>query len=682
MGKTSNEYNDNLFRLAAMLYKDENYDSSRENIIRKIIESIFLEDNSKKTVFEIIEICRLHYKLTITEDEIENVIYSNTDKFIIKREGLVNNLKTCLTEKRIQALKEHESLWIEDYIDEFLKVNVYDEKINGKEVLYKFLYEVFTSNYKSYQYFLNKENVEGDFSIDLKNYNEEEKRIINDFLNFDDENKDKAIFDIVSLSLEYCILTGDSKQVYVQGIRNKVFYLDSNIIYRAIGINGESRKELTLRFLEKCISNNIKLAISKYSEKEFKDSIEYHLKRIGRYKHRNINSDIYNKYSHGYDIYTFYYEWCSGRSNRDMTFFKAHINNLYSELLDRFKIEVDFTEYFKDDDEELIEIISSITSFKGEASNIILEYDAKNILALKRLRHRTNDSNKKLLETKYYVISTDQALREWDYRVNFNKTPLILLPSQWLAIMLRFVGRTSDDYKSFISFLNLRQNGDSLDSEKLHAILSGISELTEDLNYQKRYAAEIIELKAEDIVSMEDPYKIYEETKIYVKDDLENTLKYAQNEIIIAEEQLSATKKDIEINYISKEAHNEEVDKARNERDLYRNQLIDKEVKEELDKWSRKGYLGLFVAFLLLLWGISHFAWKDSKYNFVSGKVIPYIEKLPDISKQLFITLDALISLTFPGVSLKFSYNRLYRESEKYIKKREELRQEKTKRFD
>ena len=137
MGKTSNEYNDNLFRLAAMLYKDENYDSSRENIIRKIIESIFVKDNSKKTVFEIIEICRLHYKLTITEDEIENVIYSNTDKFIIKREGLVNNLKTCLTEKRIQALKEHESLWIEDYIDEFLKVNVYDEKINGKEVLYK-----------------------------------------------------------------------------------------------------------------------------------------------------------------------------------------------------------------------------------------------------------------------------------------------------------------------------------------------------------------------------------------------------------------------------------------------------------------------------------------------------------------------------------------------------------------
>ena len=125
---------------------------------------------------------------------------------------------------------------------------------------------------------MNKENVEGDFSIDLKNYNEEEKRIINDFLNFDDENKDKAIFDIVSLSLEYCILTGDSKQVYVQGIRNKVFYLDSNIIYRAIGINGESRKELTLRFLEKCISNNIKLAISKYSEKEFKDSIEYHQK--------------------------------------------------------------------------------------------------------------------------------------------------------------------------------------------------------------------------------------------------------------------------------------------------------------------------------------------------------------------------------------------------------------------
>lgn len=676
MATKSNEYNNNLFRLAAMLYRDENYNSSRENILRKIIESIFLEDNSKKTIFEIIEVCRLNYKLTITEDEIENVIYSNEDRFIIKREELDNNLKICLADKRIQTLKRHEGLWIENYIDEFLEKVEYDDKSNGKEILYKFLYEVFTSNYKSYQYFLNKENVDGEFSIDLKNYNEDEKKLINDFLNFDNEDKDKAIFDIVSLSLEYCILTGNSKQVYIQGIQNKVFYLDSNIIYRAIGINGESRKELTLRFLEKCRSNNIKLIISKYSEQEFKDSIGFYLKKINSYGHRKINSNLYNKYNEKHDVYNFYYEWCSGRDNRDITFFQAHINNLYSELLDRFKIEVDFIEYFKDDEEELIETISSITSYKGEASNITLEYDAKNILALKRLRHRTKDLNKKLLETKYYIISTDQALREWDHWVNCNKTPLILLPSQWLAIMLRFVGRTSDDYKSFVSFLNLRQNEDSLDSEKLHAILSGISELTEDLSYQKRYATEIIELKAEGIVSMDDPYEIYKETKIYVKDDLENTVKHVRNEIKAAEEQLSATKRDIEISYISKDIHNKEVNKIRSECDLYRNQLIDEKVEKELKRWSRKGYLGLFVAILILLWGISHFAWTDSKYNFVYGNIITYIETLPNSSKELFLEIDKYITLVLFGICLRFSYNRFWKESKKYIEKQDEVREE------
>lgn len=682
MGTTLNEYNDNVFRLAAMLYKDENYDSSRENIIRKIIESIFLEDNSKRTMFEIIEICRLHYNLTFTEREVKNVIYSNTDRFIIKRKETGNNIKICLTGKRIQTLKEHEGLWIENYIDEFLEKVEYEDKINAKEILYRFLYEVFTSNYKSYQYFLNKKNVDGEFSVDLKNYNEEEKRLINDFLNLDNEDKDKAIFDIVSLSLEYCILTGNSKQVYIQGIQNKVFYLDSNIIYRAIGINGESRKELTLRFLEKCKNNNIKLTISKHSEQEFKDSIGLYLKKINSYGHRKINSNIYNEHSERYDVYTFYYEWCSGRRNNDITLFQAHINSLYSELLDRFKIRVDFVEYFKDDDEELIEIISSITSCKGESSNIILEYDAKNILALKRLRYRTNDLNKKLLETKYYIISTDQVLKEWDYRVNSNKTPLILLPSQWLAIMLRFVGRTSDDYKSFVSFLNLRQSEDSIDSEKLHAILSGISELTEDLSYQKRYATEIIELKAKNIVSMDDPHEIYEETKKYVKNDLESALKLAQSEIKAGKEKLSATERNIEVNYISKDAHNEEVNKARCERDLYRNQLIDKKIKEGLDKWSKKGYFGLFVALLLLLWGILHFVWKDSKYNFMYVKIIPNIETLPDISRQLFIAIDAFVSLTFPLVCIKFSCNRLYRKSKKYAKKEEELRQEKAKEFD
>lgn len=678
MNNTGNRYNDNLFRLAAMLYKDDKYNLNRSNIIRKIIESIFLEDNRMKSIIEIIDICKTNYNLIFTVDEVKRIIFDNRDNFIINNEK--DDLKTCLTERRIKGLKTHEGLWIGNYIEYFLEKTGYDDKDEGKEILYKFLHEIFTTNLKNYQYFLNKTNIDGEFSINLKNYNHKEKKLINDFLNFDDKGKDNAIFDIVSLSLEYCILTGNSKQVYVQGIRNKVFYLDSNIIYRAIGINGETRKQLTISFLEKCKNNNIEIAIFKYSDQEFKDSIKYHLKNIYEYKHKRIHSEVYRQYNNrNDDIYTFYYDWCSGgRINKDQSYFEAYIYSLYDDFLNKFNIRIDYTDYFENDDKELYNIMSTITKYKEEdVSDIIIENDAKNILALKNLRYKKGDLNKKLLETKYYMISTDQALREWDYKENKNQTPLILLPSHWMAIMLRYVGRTSDDYKSFVSFLNLRYNENFLDGPKLHAILSGISELTEDLSCQKRYAAQIIELRSRDIISIENYNEIYEETQKFVKEDLESTVKNLQNEINDVKEQLSVTREDMEKNYISKKIYNEEMNKVENERDLYKKQLIDKEIKEELNKWRRTGYLALFLLLIVLAWILLHFFWKDSKYNPIYRFVIPHFEGLPEISRNLILVFDVGICWSLPCICIKVLYDRLYKKSKKYINKEKELRQEK-----
>ena len=74
--------------------------------------------------------------------------------------------------------------------------------------------------------------------------------LINGFFKYESAEKDKLIFDIVSLSLEYCLLASP-KELNKRQISNKIFFLDSNVIYRAIGLNGEERKNLTLQFIKR-----------------------------------------------------------------------------------------------------------------------------------------------------------------------------------------------------------------------------------------------------------------------------------------------------------------------------------------------------------------------------------------------------------------------------------------------
>lgn len=67
------------------------------------------------------------------------------------------------------------------------------------------------------------------------------------------------------------------------------------------------------------------------------------------------------------------------------------------------------------------------------------------------------------------------------------------MPSQWLSIILRYMERTSDDYKSFVCFLNIKTGNDLLSEEQLHYVLSGISEVTTDIEQQRYFLKTIVE---------------------------------------------------------------------------------------------------------------------------------------------------------------------------------------------
>ena len=54
-------------------------------------------------------------------------------------------------------------------------------------------------------------------------------------------------------------------------------------------------------------------------------------------------------------------------------------------------------------------------------------------------------------------------------------------PSQWMALLLKYTSRTTDDFNSFASFLNIPREPNVVSETELQYALAGISEITEDL---------------------------------------------------------------------------------------------------------------------------------------------------------------------------------------------------------
>ncbi len=140
--------------------------------------------------------------------------------------------------------------------------------------------------------------------------------------------------------------------------------------------------------------------------------------------------------------------------------------------------------------------------------------DARNMHWIECVR---NGNNIDVASTKYYFVTSDQKLQSWDRTHSVNQ-PLTLLPSQWMGLILKYVSRSSDDYKSFVSFMNLPKDNSVISEDELQSVMAGISEMTEEFSKQESIIESLVEIKFGDILKG----NIQENAKAYAKDRLEN----------------------------------------------------------------------------------------------------------------------------------------------------------------
>ena len=425
--------------------------------------------------------------------------------------------------------------------------------------------------------------------------------------------------------------------------------------------------------MKKFSDSGEKLIISKPTESEFKDGLRGHTDRIRKYDSPRVNSKLFQEVQVQKDIYNYYHKWRMGKANTSLDLFVADIFSIYDNFKRDLKIDTDTKAPFdlqdKTTQEILIDYTSSISNFKSREGNEIIgsaTIDAENILWLETKRESKSQN---IFDTKFFFISTDQGLRRWDYQ-RANQTPIVLLPSQWMSILLRYLDRTDDDYKSFVNFLNLKNNEVLIDSEKLHIVLAGISEMTTSLEQQRTILHNLVENKFNGVISRGlNSDQIFENAKKYAKSELEQQVELlnqkngqlnTKQDTLSSELEIHKTSVSSEIQQLKddKSVIGQRLSEKEHENLKLKANLIAKEENEELEKWQRPAYWLMALGLILLAFTLLQFCCKTWAYNY-PYQLILWIDTITNSVQKSTLTLLMYTPLIGIWLISVYSWNRL-----------------------
>lgn len=481
-----------IMRTAAMIYAEDQSIQTVKSVRRRFVDAVFVNsDNTPLTVEQIISLLQKEYELVVQEKEIG---FLDDERYYEKVLGKTKRENTYyLPNKRFEKLKEKSEYCIDDAIKEF-SAQKPDVDLEGlRDLLYKYLYTLLNTNISAYTQLLERKGKQVSPVIDPNTFNDDEIETINCFITWDNPNKNKALFELVNYCIEYATaINSIDPQDIVNALKNKKLYLDNALIYRALGINGDFRKERVTNLLQRCVNSGQQLVISSVTRKEFFETIDYHISHLrSTTPYGNINPSIFRRYTGGYSLYQYYHEWRRTKNVYGFELFKLHIKNEYDALLQKYKITEDFNQQYSDkkDGEKIEQYAEEIKQYKRTKNDSLHVNDAKNMVWVELAR---NNCDNNVRDTKYYFVTSDRRLQEWDLSHSKNQ-PITMLPSQWLALLLKYFSQSNDDYKSFVSFLTMPNEKSEVTPDELQDILAGISEITEDFQKQNDIVSELLE---------------------------------------------------------------------------------------------------------------------------------------------------------------------------------------------
>ncbi len=649
-----------IFRFAATLFSDVSDEFSTTDAQLQMIKCMFAKyENRQMSKAEIIAGLLDVYKYHVSEDEIDKLLKNAKKSFHCV---VVDGAETfCMKKDTYVQTLELQDKGIDYYIDMYIQEKQISDDEKCREAVHKYLYELTTTNINSYRTLLGGNRGinfhDTDFSVDINVLDDEERLFVHEFLCWDNPEKDEALTSVVYTCLEYClIVNGDSPNSLMKGIiRQRVIYLDTNLIFRALGINGESRKTVIHSFLKKCQQAKIKIVILSQTKKEFFDTANIYIANIERFPRGAVDPEIYDCFS-DYNLYAFYNAWHFEHPALSLKYFKIYLETIYDDFVKQFSII---------DDEKIPTSVSTAHTFgsvrtkyaqsiqqkkqehRAERNwewdvNPNNNHDATIIRYIEMLRETVGD------EKDIFLVSTDKVLRSWDMGRSDIEYPVVIYPSQLFIILVKLCGRSDDDYRSFVSFINIKPHSQQINAEKANIIISGISSITEDVNKQRgiikaAYGGDFQRI----IQSSQSDEELYDAAKQYSINYLDSELEDSstrlnqahqvidmQNkEIDDLETQMSETKAHAE-NQAKQASHKEqgyqaEIKQLTNKNEQQRKKVCEYAEKKtrfaHIFKWYIVPVLIIVYALMLVAFVTLQFLWCDASWNIVT-KIVEAID--------------------------------------------------------
>ena len=488
----------NILRLAMVL--DDSAATTLEKYICKLVEAVIYNSNVSLDLTSICANIDSQFGLIFDVGEIESALRKKGGDRIICEKGLYN-ISTKVKNQMASQIDPIELL--KGYISEYAKNS--SEPLDETaflECIMKYLYHCFNSTRKNLMNLLQNKIIIVDEVFSPSN---REIMLINGFINWDNDDKNELFYKIIVLSYEYCMLTTKQNELLSKRIfRGKRFFLDTNIIFRMAGINKDERKFVTDSFVKKCSEVGIELCYTNETLGELFRVINAQIKYIRHLTqgHTPINSQLIKKIGGDIeqnDFYVIYYNWSKNPSNnyRDFVSFQKYLVESVTASLAGLKMVTINNYLHHKNSDSFTKACSELKQYKNNKRPLklvteeSLQADINNIFYILSIRKKTHFQA--IWQVNDFLVSADQLLMSWAEQA-YPGIPVVVIPSTWLSIILRFSGRTRDDYKSYCLFMSLRQRRFQPDEIIINPVkvIEELSQKTSDVEIKEKIITELI----------------------------------------------------------------------------------------------------------------------------------------------------------------------------------------------
>ena len=585
MGVNVNEKS--LFRLAALVYGNTADDIHTYDTLLAIIESTLIDEHNRPMQKnEVISSVLENYGIIITEEELNRIISKNSRIFHIEKCDSGNYIS--VEDDLFAELQGKMSKNIDFYIELYIKTFGRDDSI--RDAIYKFMYELTTTNITSYKKMLGTGSEidvrsESMITVDQTLFSEAEKSAIHDFLMWENAEKDSAVTNIILCCLEYCIVvSGDGvNELAKKHLKKRYVYLDTNIIFRALGINGSHRKEVTRAFLSKCRQAGIHLLVTSYTLREFWDTMKYYIQQTIKLPADNVYLGAYEELC-DYNVYSYYYDWKNTHTTLPQKMFWPYLKSAIESIIGEYSIEEDKSNIFAPEVQKRIdEYDKAIRQIKDEDPCYDQPYYTSNkhdAIMVCIAEQRRAEICKLDIKADCMVATSDKQLRYWDYARNKDAVPMVVYPSQLFALLIKLCGRSTNDMKSFVSFINIKPAIKQISISKANAILSAIGTITDDFKTQRLLVSSVFDDEFQKvIISAKDETELFEMSKVHAQKVIDQKLEQQESRIVATEQQVTVLQGKLEEELQLREKERSEYSKqqlASTERSSMQEDLIEK----------------------------------------------------------------------------------------------------------